>query len=80
MDRRRFVTASALGGAVLGAVLVVFLTEGTRFLAAVFPGMQPVQIAALRQAVIGGALIVVLYVRPQGILPERARVRSLETP
>jgi branched-chain amino acid transport system permease protein len=68
-------------GAVLGAVLVVALTEGTRFLAGVLPArFSPVQVASLREAVIGVALIFVLYVRPQGLLPERSRVVSLEVP
>ena len=62
-----------MAGAVLGAVVVVALMEGTRFLGQTLPGLAPVQVAALREAVIGGALIVVLYVRPQGILPERVR-------
>jgi ABC-type branched-subunit amino acid transport system permease subunit len=39
-----------------------------------------VQVASLREAVIGVALIFVLYVRPQGLLPERSRVVSLEVP
>ena len=62
-----------MSGAVLGAVLVIALTEGTRFLGAQLPGLRPVQVAALREAVIGCALIAVLYVRPQGLVPERTR-------
>jgi branched-chain amino acid transport system permease protein len=68
----------SMKGAVLGAVLVVALMEGTRFLAQILPGLQPVQVAAMREATIGLALILVLYLRPQGILPERTRTRSLE--
>ncbi len=60
-------------GAVLGAVLVILLTEGTRFAGGLFPFLQPVQVAALRQGAIGVALIVVLRLRPRGILPERGR-------
>jgi branched-chain amino acid transport system permease protein len=66
-----------MAGAVLGSVLVVFLTEGTRFAGGWVPGLSPVQVAALREASIGIALILVLYVRPQGILPERTRVLSV---
>ena len=57
-------------GAILGAVLVVALTEGTRFLGGVLPFLSPVRIAALREGVIGLSLIVVLTWRPQGLLPE----------
>lgn len=67
-----------MAGAVLGSVLVVCLTEGTRFAAGWVPGLAPVQVAALREACIGTALILVLYVRPEGILPEHTRRMSLE--
>lgn len=66
-------------GAMLGAVLVIALTEGTRFLDEVLPGLAPVQVAALREAVIGTVLILVLTFRPQGLVPERARTFKLET-
>ncbi len=66
-------------GAMLGAVLVIALTEGTRFLDGALPGLAPVQVAALREALIGTVLIVVLTLRPQGLAPERARVLKLET-
>ena len=66
-------------GAILGAILVVCLTEGTRFLGGAMSGLKPVQVAAVREALIGGALILVLYVRPQGIIPETTRILSLET-
>ncbi len=65
-------------GAMLGAVLVIALTEGTRFLDDVLPGLAPVQIAALREALIGTALIVILTWRPQGLVAERTRVLQLE--
>ena len=57
-------------GAILGAVLVVALTEGTRFLGGALPFLSPVRIAALREGVIGAALIIVLTWRPQGLIPE----------
>ncbi len=62
-----------MAGAVLGAVLVVALQEGTRFGADLLPGLAPVQVAALRTGVIGGALILVLHIRPNGLLPEAAK-------
>jgi len=65
-------------GAILGAVLVVFLTEGTRFLGDALTGLKPVQTAAVREAMIGAALILVLYLRPQGLVPERSRVLRLD--
>jgi branched-chain amino acid transport system permease protein len=66
-------------GAILGAILVVFLTEGTRFLGDALSGLKPVQTAAVREAMIGAALILVLYLRPQGLVPERTRILNLET-
>jgi branched-chain amino acid transport system permease protein len=68
------VTAGGVGrpsGAVLGAYLVVLLLEATRFATTWLPELQPVQIAALREMMIGIALILVLHLRPEGILPER---------
>lgn len=68
------VTAGGVGrpsGAVLGAYLVVIFLEATRFATELLPGLAPVQLAALREILIGTALILVLHVRPQGILPER---------
>jgi len=62
-----------MAGAVVGAVLVVALQEGTRFGADLLPGLAPVQVAALRAGVIGVALILVLHIRPNGLLPETAR-------
>jgi branched-chain amino acid transport system permease protein len=62
-----------MSGALVGGVLVIALMEGTRFIGAVFPDLLPAQQAALRQGVIGVALILALHLRPQGILPERPR-------
>ena len=58
-------------GAVLGACLVVFFLESTRFATAWLPGLEPVQVAAVREFTIGLSLILVLRFRPSGILPER---------
>ncbi len=63
-------------GAIIGSVLVVLLTEGTRFLGAVLPDVTPVRIAALREAAIGVALILVLTLRPQGLWPETVTHRK----
>jgi branched-chain amino acid transport system permease protein len=66
-------------GAVIGALLLEALTEGTRFMGGVIPALSPLQTASLREAVIGGVLILILRLRPQGLLPETPRVMSLET-
>jgi len=58
-------------GAVLGALLVVFFMESTRFVTAWLPGLQPVQVAAVREFTIGASLILVLRFRPKGLIPER---------
>lgn len=68
------VTAGGVGrpiGAVCGAYAVVGFLEATRFAAALLPFLEPVQIAALREILVGLALIAVLHLRPQGVLPER---------
>ena len=59
------------GGAVAGAVLVVFFLESTRFVIPLLPGLTPVRGAAIRELLISGSLLVVLRVRPAGLLPER---------
>jgi branched-chain amino acid transport system permease protein len=72
-------TAGGVGsmrGAVLGALFVIALMEGTRFLTAVVPGIAPVQKAALREAIIALSLILLLRFRPQGLIPERSRTRA----
>lgn len=67
------VTAGGIGrpaGALLGGYAVVIFLESTRFMVEVIPGLQPVQIAALREILIGLALLLVLHLRPEGVLPE----------
>lgn len=54
----------------LGAYLVVIFLEATRFVTEWVPGLQPVQLAAMREMLIGIALILVLHLKPQGILPK----------
>ena len=67
-----------MAGAVIGALLLEALTEGTRFMGGAVPALSPVQVASLREAVIGGVLILVLRLRPHGVLPEAPRPMSLE--
>lgn len=58
-------------GAIVGSLLVVFFLESMRFVVQYITFLQAVQVAALREFLIGVALIVVLRFRPQGLLPER---------
>jgi branched-chain amino acid transport system permease protein len=58
-------------GAVLGAVLIVALLEGTRFAAPLLGFLAPAQFAACRELLIAVLLLVILRVLPSGILPER---------
>ena len=66
-------TAGGVGnnrGAVLGAFVVVFFLESTRFLTEVIPWFPAVQLAALRQFLVGLGLLLILILRPRGLLPE----------
>lgn len=58
-------------GAVLGAVLVVFFLESTRFIVPLIPGLSAVQAASLRELLIAVALLVILRFRTRGLVPER---------
>jgi branched-chain amino acid transport system permease protein len=58
-------------GAIAGAVAVVFFLESSRFVVPLIPGISRVQGAALREFIISAALILMLHVRPQGLVPER---------
>ena len=66
-------TAGGIGnnfGAVLGAFVVVFFLESTRFLIGVIPWLTAEQLAALREFLVGLGLLLVLFFRPRGLLPE----------
>ena len=45
--------------------------ESTRFATAWLPQLEPVQVAAVREMLIGASLILVLRFRPSGLIPER---------
>jgi branched-chain amino acid transport system permease protein len=66
----------AMRGAIIGALIVLLLLEGTRFLAAAVPGVTPVQKAALRESIIALSLILLLRFRPQGLIPEKTRTKA----
>jgi branched-chain amino acid transport system permease protein len=66
-------------GALLGAYMVMTLLESSRFFVEWIPAVTAVQRAALKELLIAVALIVVLRLKPSGVLPERipkARVPS----
>jgi branched-chain amino acid transport system permease protein len=58
-------------GAVLGAVLVVFFLESTRFVVPLIPGITAVQGAALRELMISVVLLAILRFYAKGLMPER---------
>ena len=71
-----FLAATAGGnarpaGAILGAFGLVAFLEATRFVAELAPGISPVQAASLREIIVGLGLVVILSLRPNGLLPER---------
>jgi branched-chain amino acid transport system permease protein len=57
-------------GAVLGALAVVMLLEGSRFIEPYVHFLGGVQVAAFREIVIGVALIAILQLRPRGLMAE----------
>ena len=63
-------------GAILGAVLIVVLLEGTRFVAPFLPFLAPAQIAAFRELLVSGLLLIILRVLPEGIIPERIQTHG----
>jgi branched-chain amino acid transport system permease protein len=58
-------------GAALGTLCFMALLEGTRFLSDMGVPLSDVQVANLRMLLVGLALIVLLRVRPRGLLPHR---------
>jgi branched-chain amino acid transport system permease protein len=57
-------------GLLLGAGTIMALIEGTRFLKDAIPFLDNTRLAALRLALIGVGIIVLLIYRPQGLLAE----------
>lgn len=57
-------------GAVAGAIAVVAVLEGSRFIEGWVEAFGGVQKAALREILIGVALIAIMQLRPRGLLPE----------
>lgn len=70
--------AGNMTGSIIGAVAVIgVLNQGTRFLPDI---ADPQTMAALRQIAIGLLLIIVLRVRPEGLVPERLKSFASRTP
>lgn len=68
-------------GVLVGALLLISLREGTRFLEGVpfleaASAANPSLLPSLRYVLIGLALIVVVRFAPRGVIPERLRVRG----
>jgi branched-chain amino acid transport system permease protein len=49
------------------------MLESSRFIMAVLPGSNAVQLVAIREMLIGLALLLVLRFAPEGLLPESSR-------
>lgn len=60
-------------GALAGTLLLVAFLEGSRFIRDLFPGVAEVQMASVRLAVVGLALILFVMFRPQGIFGRTPR-------
>ncbi len=68
------VTAGGVGnplGALLGGYAVMAFLEGARFAVTALPWLGPVQLASMQGMLIGVALLLILRLRPGGVLPER---------
>jgi branched-chain amino acid transport system permease protein len=61
----------SLRGALLGTTLLMFFLEGSRFIRDVLPGVAEVQMASIRLALIGLALVLFVLYRPQGLFGKR---------
>jgi branched-chain amino acid transport system permease protein len=68
-------------GAVLGAVIVpVGFEESTRLISNANPSLPPNLLPSLQWVAIGLLIVLFLWFRPQGVLPERKRVIALPAP
>lgn len=59
--------AGRVVGAVAGTILLVAFLEGSRFIRDFLPGVAEVEMASLRLAVVGLALVLFILYRPQGM-------------
>lgn len=66
-------------GAVVGAALLMVLTEGTRFLNDLGFHFDEVRLSAVRFVLVGLGLVWIMLNRPEGLLPERIRASPWAT-
>jgi branched-chain amino acid transport system permease protein len=64
-------------GVVIGAAALILLSVSTRFLAE-WSGLRPDLVANLRLAVFGLVLVLMFLFRPEGLFPERRKVRDAD--
>ena len=57
-------------GLLLGAGIVMTILEGTRFLGDFIEFLDAEKLSSIRIIMIGALLIIILRVRPRGLLPE----------
>lgn len=67
--------AGRLAGAVLGAIVIAGLPELLQLVQS-----NTVQLGAIQQISFGGILVVVMMIRPEGLIPARARSRQQRPP
>jgi branched-chain amino acid transport system permease protein len=65
--------AGTVRGALGGAVLLMIFLEGSRFIKDWIPGVSEVQMASVRLAAVGLALILVTLYRPNGLFIGRSK-------
>ncbi len=63
----------SLRGALAGTLLLVAFLEGSRFIRDIFPGIAEVQMASVRLALVGLAIIAFVLWRPQGLFGQAPR-------
>ena len=67
-------------GALVGAYFVMVLLESARFAVELIPAVTAVQRAALKEMLIAVALILVLRLKPSGMLPEKIPLAPRRSP
>lgn len=63
--------ARSFKGALIGSAVILAFLEGSRFVRDALPGISEVQLASLRLALVGAALILMMIYRPDGLVREK---------